>query len=520
MTTATNSKLADQLPAFCYQTEQLRNGEQAAADAVGLTMDKLMVRAGEAIWEAVQAYRFDHLVVVAGPGNNGGDGYVVARLALIAKKPVVVYATEAKSTLAKQMREEFTAAGGVVKPLQKLPEASFSGATLVVDALLGNGLSRDVEGEFAAAISRVNEARQQGQITAVVCADVPSGLQSDSGQPLGTCFYADTTVTFIALKPGLLTGAAADYIGELKFAGLGVADEFANQQQPFAKRLSCESLADYLTPRKRTAHKGDAGTLLVLGGAPGMAGAAVLAGKAALRSGAGKVMVGCHPDSQAVIAPQQPELMVHAISDEHGLQLLLKQADTIVVGPGLGQSEWAHMIWQHAVASSKPLVVDADALRLLAQEASPPTSIWVLTPHPGEAAELLKSTTKTVSAQRWSAVNDIYQSYVSDSANAAGNSGGIVLLKGAGTVIRTQQGYAVNTSGTPAMASGGMGDVLSGIVGALLAQKFPPEQAVYLAVWLHGRAAEVAAENGERGTIASDLLDVLRILINQPNWHQ
>jgi len=493
-----------------------------------------METAGLALWECVEACQPQQLVVLAGPGNNGGDGYVVARNAMAAGLPVCVYACESKSALAQHQQLAFVADGGQVKPLADFALLTPTPGIVVVDALLGNGLSRPVADEMAAAITQANEWRRANHIQALLSADIPSGLQSDSGAVLGVACQADVTVTFIALKLGLFTGAAAAHVGKLYFAGLDVAEVFAQQQSPWVTRLTATHLMNsqgyLLPPRAATAHKGDAGTVLILGGGSGMAGAAGLAGMAALRTGAGKVIIGCHSDSQTAVASWQPELMVHAIGAHAAglskLKALCAQASVIVVGPGLGQDAWAKSIWTGALRSRKPLVIDADALQLLARAPATLSAPWVLTPHPGEAARLLGQDNSRVNQNRPDALTQIYKKYLASATR--GNSTGVALLKGAGTLVygagETQ--FAVNSSGSPALASGGMGDVLSGVIAALLAQaeKQHPTLAPVLfenvckAVWLHGKAAELAARQGatlrERGIIASDLFDPICSLVN------
>lgn len=512
------------LPQAVYQTEQLRRGEAQAAEAVGLTLDQLMEAAGAALWELLEQ-RWQHelaehgLVVVLGPGNNGGDGYVVARLAAAAGIRVQLFASPPKTELAQQKAEALTAClltknrqqqpQTEALPLAELARHGVRDA-VVVDALLGNGISRPVQGDFKTVIEQLND--WQGP---VVSADIPSGLQSDSGQPQPIAVTATVTVTFIAVKQGLVTGRAADFCGELLFADLGVAESFAAQNSPAAMRICATQANSWLTPRSPATHKGQQGTVLIIGGGRGMAGAAALAGMAALRAGAGKVLVACHPASYQTIAMQQPELMVHPIETAADLAPLLKLATQIAIGPGLGTDNWAQQLWQAVLQSDCPMVVDADALRLLAQAPQAYAPGWILTPHPGEAGSLLEQSTAEISANRWQAVAQLSQRYVQQGGdeNAATSA---VLLKGAGTLIADGSGVWVNTTGSAAMASGGMGDVLTGLLSGLWAQlpQLTATEVTCLAVWLHGRAAELAAQDGVRGTLASDLLVPIRQLVN------
>ncbi len=259
--------------------------------------------------------------------------------------------------------------------------------------------------------------------------------------------------------------------------------------------------AQPLPPRARDAHKGDSGHLLVVGGNRGMAGAARLAGEAALRCGAGLVSIACHADSQPAIAAR-PELMVHASASE--LRPLLKRADVISIGPGLGTDPWAQALLNEVLEWRGPRLFDADALNLLALEPAELESKCVLTPHPGEAARLLGVSVAEVQADRPAAINALRQRY-----------GGTWVLKGSCSLVLGEAGLALCDRGNPGMAVGGMGDLLSGVIGALLAQGLEPAQAAEQGVWLHAAAGDRAAADGERGVIASDLLPQLRALVNE-----
>jgi hydroxyethylthiazole kinase-like uncharacterized protein yjeF len=363
-------------------------------------------------------------------------------------------------------------------------------ADVIVDALLGTGLDRPVTGLYAQAIQIINKSPAH-----VVAVDSPSGLNADTGNVMGCAVKADCTVTFIGLKQGLFTGQAADYCGEISYASLAVPDAIFQAVSPSAVRV----VKTPLPPRDRCAHKGNYGHVLIVGGDFGYSGAARLAGEAALRVGAGLVSVATRAEHAGLMNLNRPELMCHGIGDAGQLAALLEKASVVVIGPGLGQSNWAKELFMAAIKAQKPLIIDADGLNLLAR--SPLTNPnWILTPHPGEAARLLNCSNAEIQQDRFASVLAIQARY-----------GGIAILKGAGTLIASEDDCAVSTTGNPGMASGGMGDVLSGVIAALLAQGVSLKNAAQQGVYRHGLAADLAAEkDGERGLLASDLMPYLR----------
>ena len=332
----------------------------------------------------------------------------------------------------------------------------------MIDAVFGIGLSRPLEGRLLRWTRDVNQSGLP-----VLAVDIPSGIDADTGAVLGAAIKATLTVTMVAIKRGLYTGEAPAFVGQLQLADLGVGEAFFNANKADWKLAGCDNYYDWLGKRRVNAHKGDFGHVLVVGGGEGMPGAAILAMKTALRTGAGKVSVACHPDNVGVIAAAQPEAMVHGIHASDALKPLLAQATVVVIGPGLGQSEWAKACFNEVINGNNNVkVVDADGLNLLAQ--SPQRSDrFVLTPHPGEAGRLLQSSAKDVEQDRFSAVESLRQRF-----------GGQVLLKGAGSLISSERGNFVIGRGSPALASGGMGDCLAGLIGSPLAQKLAPAQAL------------------------------------------
>lgn len=483
------------LPTKLYRTEQVRELDRIVIEQHGISGLELMHRAGQAALDAIRQRwpQAQCLAVFCGSGNNGGDGYVVARLALQAGMEAVVYTLSPPEKLqgdALLAYKEFNAQGGTAFSFASIV---YCKADVVVDALLGTGLDRPVSGEYAEAIAYIDSLHKP-----IVALDVPSGLNADTGTVMGYAIQAACTVTFIALKQGLFSGDAAEYCGELLFAPLDVP-EAAYRAVPHA---GLRILKPHIPPRKRSAHKGMHGHVLVIGGDSGYTGAARMAAEAAARSGAGLVSIATRERHAALLNSAFPELMCHGIESPQQLAPLLAKASVIVLGPGLGQSQWACGLFVAAMESGHTLVLDADALTLLAQ-LPPRKGQWVLTPHPGEAARLLGTTAAEIQRDRFAAAKLIQEKY-----------SGICLLKGAGTVIATGGETYVNTTGNPGMASGGMGDVLSGIIAGLAAQGLAIDAAARFGAYLHGAAADIAAVDGERGLLASDLLPHIRKLVN------
>ena len=488
------------LPANIYSVAAVREMDRTTIEDHGVPGYTLMTRAGAAaLREAMECFpAARRWQVVCGAGNNGGDGYVVARLASQHGIVVSVLALVDPETLtgdAATAWSDFAAAGGVVLPWAGELDAD---ADLLVDAILGSGLERDVGGDFAAAVAAFNQ-----HTAPVLALDIPTGINGDTGGVMGCAVRADLTVTFVGLKQGLFLGEARGYCGRIRFAGLEIPEDYRKGIDASYRRIDDELLAQALGPRARAAHKGDFGHVLVVGGGEGMPGAVRLAGEAALRAGAGRVSIATHPSHASIIVASRPELMSHAVSSPDDLEPLLAKADVVAFGPGLGQSAWARALYEALVNDSHPAVWDADALNLLAaMPASAPNR--VITPHPGEAATLLDTGTAAIQGDRPGALAELAERY-----------GGVAVLKGAGTLISSSKlGAALCTSGNPGMASPGMGDVLTGMIAAFVAQGLDLETAAAAGVEAHARAGDRAAVGGERGLIASDLLEELRAVLN------
>jgi len=488
------------LPAEIYTVENVRRIDQIAINDAGIGGYTLMTRAAQALLDAAQAKFPDarRWQIICGGGNNGGDGYVLARLAGqqgIAVSVICLVDPESLSGDAATAYMDFAAEGGGMAMWEGTLDAE---ADLLVDSLLGSGLQRDVEGAYADVVEAIN-----AHPGAVVAVDIPTGLHGDTGAVQGSAVKADLTVTFVGLKSGLFLGAAPEHVGELRFADLDIAADCRAKIPTDMRRVSNSIVAAALPRRNRQAHKGDFGHLLVIGGGPGMPGAVRLCGEAALRSGAGRVSIATHPDHHAQIAAGRPELMCYAVEKLADIGRLLESVNAIAIGPGLGTGDWSRELFDTALKSELPLVLDADALNLLAQLVRHDDH-WILTPHPGEAARLLDCSTVDVQRDRRKAVNDLQQKY-----------GGTAVLKGSGSLISSVAGPAwLCTAGNPGMAAPGMGDVLTGIIAAFVAQGLPAELAAVAGVEVHARAGDAAARSGERGLLASELLQELRACVN------
>jgi len=485
-----------------YTAAQTRELDRLAIEQAGITGYALMTRAGEACWEMLLSCwpAARSVTVLCGAGNNGGDGYVIARLALAAGRQVRLLQLGDCERLpgeAQQARADFVAAGGTVVPFD--PACALTGE-VIIDALLGTGVDRPLEGLWCEAVVAMNAAT-----AAVLAVDIPSGLHADSGAILGVAVEAQHTVTFIGRNTGLYTGAAADCVGQLHFSDLGIPESIYAGLTPAARLHGRPALGPLATPRRRSAHKGAYGHVLVIGGEQGMSGAVRLAGEAALRCGAGRVSVATRPAHAALITAACPELMCHGIDDATQLDELLATVTVVLIGPGLGRSDWAEALLATVLATTQPCVIDADALNCLAARPRPPRELQVLTPHPGEAARLLGQTSAHIQHDRFGAARAIQRQY-----------GGTVVLKGAGTVTEAgEAGTAVCAAGNPGMATPGSGDVLSGVIAALIAQGLAPAAAAETGVCVHACAGDLAAAQGERGLLARDLIASLRTVMNR-----
>lgn len=466
----------------------------------------LMQRAGAAAaeWAAELAgERGLPILVLAGPGNNGGDAFEAARLLNELSFDVrVVFAADPGRLPADAAAayRRFCDAGG--STVEALPEVDHWG--LIVDGLFGIGLVRPAEGRYAEWIAAANRLAERDACP-LLALDCPSGLNADTGCPLGPTIRASHTITFIAGKPGLLTADGPDCCGDIRIADLDIADWPALADA--GKIVGRDDFAERLKPRKRNTHKGSFGDVGILGGSKTMVGAALLAGRAALKLGGGRVYVGLLDPEPPSVDLLQPELMLRRAD-----ALLQADLQALACGPGLGKSSEAIHLLEQALKAPVQLVLDADALNILAEDGRLEGNLCnrvcpaILTPHPAEAGRLLGCSTREIQADRVRAARELAERYCSH-----------VALKGCGTVIATVDGHWwINSTGNPGMASAGMGDVLSGLIAALLGQGWPAEQALLAGVHLHGAAADrlVAEGCGPIGLTAHETIDASRTLFN------
>lgn len=488
----------DELPDVLYSAAQVR-ALDASLIAAGTAGFELMQRAARATWRALvrQWPTANELSVLAGHGNNAGDGYLVAMLARRAGWSVRVLAVGDPQRL--QGDAALAHAEAVSENVLVEPWTAQSGLRgIVLDALLGTGLSGNVREPYASAIAAINASGLP-----VVAVDIPSGLCADTGRILGCVVHADLTVTFIGLKVGLFTGDAADVTGELVFNDLQADPQLLDGTAFTARRLSIANLPRLAT-RAPVSHKGKFGHVLLIGGDRGYGGAILLSAQSALRSGAGMVSLSTRPEHVSPALSRIPEAMVLGTSSANQLMGLLEKVSVLVVGPGLGQAGWGRSLLSAAANAPLPQVWDADALNLLAGGQVNLPKGCVITPHPGEAARLLGVSTADVQSDRPAAAHALSKKYTA-----------VVVLKGTGSLIAHPDGrLALCHQGHPAMATAGLGDVLAGVLGALLAQGMEPFDAACLAVWLHANAGEQQGKSG-RGLAASDLIPVIRQLLEE-----
>jgi NAD(P)H-hydrate epimerase len=493
------------LPDTLHTAAETRAMDAAIIEA-GTPGIQLMKRAARAALDTLLAHWPEPaaITVLCGSGNNGGDGYLLAALACERNIPVHIFALATAERLSGDARRAYDYALDAGVSINIWHEGMPLPPTgVVVDALLGTGSDGAPRETYAAAIDTINDSGLP-----VLALDIPSGLNADTGCSAGSVVQADVTITFIALKRGLFTANAPDVTGIIEYASLDT-DPALLPESSDCELLDLDDLqARLLPPRRRTAHKGMFGQVMIIGGDTGMGGAVAMAAEAATRSGAGLTSAATRPEHVPAIIARRPEVMVTGVTSGQGLEPLLVKPSLLVVGPGLGRSAWSEQMLQQSTLCGLPLVLDADALNILAAGRvvrEPRRDNWILTPHPAEAARLLGLSTAEVQRDRFAAVRALQQRY-----------GGVIVLKGAGTLVCGPDGnIGLCAGGNPGMASGGMGDVLAGIIGGLLSQGMDAIDAAQLGVCLHAEAADrAAAKNGERGLLASDLFAELRGLVN------
>jgi len=487
-----------------HTAAELREIDAHASRVLGVPPLLLMENAGRAVAQAaIDIARGGRVWVVCGKGNNGGDGWVAARhLAASGASVRAVSLCEPSELRGDALLNANAALACGVPRCASLDEAG--AGDLVVDGILGTGIARPAEGRALDAIRAVNATRARG--AKVLSIDLPSGVDGDVDVVRGEAVRADFTVTLHALKPALTQYPARALAGEIRVGSLGIPGLFAPGP---VRRWSTRDLVAPLLPRRAPdAHKGTAGHVLIVAGSAGKSGAAILATRGALRAGAGLVTVASAPEVIDRILPAMPEAMAHPLRAMDGESLLeaLQGRDVLVIGPGIARTEATGAVIVELLSHVEvPAVVDADGLNALAaareslQHLAGARVTPVLTPHPAELARLLECSIADVQADRFGAAT-----------RAARDFRAHVVLKGAASVLAHPDGsLEVNSTGNPAMASGGTGDVLAGACGALLAQGLAPADAALVGMYVHGRAGDVAAEGRTRGLLAWDLAEAL-----------
>lgn len=458
-----------------------------------------MRKAGEQAFELFAALwpQLRSPAVFCGPGNNGGDGYVFARAAKRSSlAPAVIMLQEPSTPDAIRARQEYLDSGGHCVDAESAESGDIERDS-VVDAIFGIGLKRPPQGKWLAAIESINSAPLP-----VLSLDVPSGLDADTGMALEVAVKADHTITFICRKLGLVTGQGKEFCGGLTVASLDVPDSAFDHAGAIGRIVNEAELSAIMPKRSADAHKGSAGRVTIVGGNSTMEGAALMSALACYRAGAGLVSVAMPSRNAAMLTC--PEARIFGIEDHVSYRESVPEADVVAIGPGLGTDSWAQDLWSALKTSDVPMIVDADALNLLAQEPSARND-WVLTPHPGEAARLLQASTSDVQADRRAAASEIASRY-----------GGVCVLKGSGSLIVSSERLRVCDRGNSGMATGGMGDILTGVISALRAQGMSAFDAAQAGVWMHARAGDASAERcGPIGMMATDLLPEIRSVVNE-----
>lgn len=489
-------------PTAIYSASQVRALDRFEIEQRKVPGYTLMTRAAEGALKILRARwpQARRVAVVCGGGNNGGDGYVFARLAQAAGLEALVLAATPPDGLtgdARRAQDDWVAAGG---PAHPFAADALAGGDVIVDALLGIGLKGPPRPETLAVIDAINAAQRP-----VLSLDIPSGVDADTGAVHGAAVRAELTLSFVAFKSGTFVGAGPDHAGVVLLDDLGIVPPVRPEFVPLMRRIDESELAQNLPKRARDSHKGTSGRVLIVGGGPGMPGAARLAGEAALRVGAGLVTIAGAPENLLAVTATRPELIY--LPTQGGNLDALRAADVVAIGPGLGTAEWGARLWSEFLrANPARAVVDADALNLLAREPAKLPADWILTPHPGEAGRLLGTDAAAVQADRLGAVRELHSRY-----------GAVAVLKGAGTLVAAGGEPAalhICERGNPGMATAGMGDVLTGVIAGLVPAIGDSARAARIGVLVHALAGDSAAQGGQRGLIASDVIAELRGWVN------
>ncbi|MBU0504429.1 MAG: NAD(P)H-hydrate dehydratase [bacterium] len=488
------------LPTQLYTATQVRELDKIAIKDHNISGYTLMTRAAKAAFDLIQEFHphDKYIAVVCGAGNNAGDGFALASLAHKAKKNVVVFLLINPNKLKGDALKAYKDLVKTKTTIIQYTNQRLHTFDLIIDAIFGSGLSRNIINPFRKAVLAINSAQKP-----VLSLDLPSGIQADTGEIMGCAVMATASISFIGLKRGLFTNNGPECSGRIFFDDLGVPSSIYEWINNETERLNITQLLAKLPPRAKNTHKNNYGHTLIVGGNTGMLGAALLCATACLRTGSGLVSLATKKQHAPLINKWLPEVMSWGVDKDTQIAEQMGKASVIAIGPGLGQDVWAKHLFQACIKSKLPLVIDADALNLLAQEPLKKETM-ILTPHPGEAARLLGSSTAAVQKDRFSAIRKLALKYQAT-----------VILKGSGSLVcDPKSNIYLCDLGNPGMASGGMGDALTGIVAALIAQGLSALDAAKLGVCLHAKAADLAATKGERGLVASDLFVYLRNLVN------
>lgn len=482
-----------------YTIEQIRCIQQEAIDQQVINARGLMLQAAKALLQRVQLSwpNAQHLLILCGKGHNGGDGLSFAKLAYqagLSVQIVMLSDRSACSRLTQLALDECVALGLTIETHTSC--MSFE-ADLIVDALLGIGLNGPVRPHYAKVIEWINT-----QSTPCLSVDVPSGLDADTGNIFNVCVRAQVTQTFVGHKRGLFTYRSTEYAGLIYLDTLSINYDSSNIKHSLNLVGLADSL-DFLPRRQCDTHKDDFGHVLIIGGDYGMGGAIRLAAEAAMRSGASLVTVATRPEHLSVVNSCRSDMTCQRVESVSSIEGLSNKVDVVVIGPGLGKTAWGHDLLNAILAWDQPKVLDADALNIIS--ANPDCrNDWVLTPHPGEAARLMGSSGDAIQHDRFQSIQSLQQRF-----------GGVIALKGAGTLVANDQQMALCPFGNPGMVSGGMGDLLSGIIGGFIAQGLPMYEATLSAVLSHAKAVDFAsAKDGDCGLLAVDVLNCLRRFVN------
>ena len=506
---------------YLVSASEMQAMDRRTIEAFGLPGRLLMENAGrgatQILLQTFTGLTEKKVAVIAGRGNNGGDGFVIARCLFQKGVPVRVYLLAESKTVKGDAAANLKLLRLLGIPVDEIPDGNafkryktaMRHQDIWVDAILGTGLKSDVDGYFKEIIDFIN-----AQNKPVFSVDIPSGLDSDTGHSRGACIRAHATTTFGFAKIGHIVLPGAIYTGRLEIVDIGIPDHIAEEVGPSQYLLTTEMIQGRLAPRSPDAHKGTTGHLLVVAGSPGKTGAAAMTAMAAMRAGAGLVTLGVPASLNPVLETQVLEAMTVALPETvdgmfaesafDNIQDLISGKQCLVFGPGVGISPEIETLLRRTLpVLSAPVVIDADGLNNLAADVNmlkTANAPIILTPHPGEMARLMGASVPQVQADRLTCAREFARKYNLH-----------VVLKGARTVIAHPDGKVyVNPTGNAGMASGGMGDVLTGVIGGLLAQGYAPEAATHMGVFLHGAAADLLAEQiGPVGFLANDVMNAI-----------